>query len=723
MRAKNLATVLFAIFIAATATAATFEVIEDPAFSKITPSTDKDFSFVEKAGEEFFIQNNLIESDYILGHDKLFYGSSQGVARVKLYVASKFVDKEMFIGVETKTKDVSIDSFGKKGDAVKSKSNKDGKIFVTPTTYEIQDELAIFDFNIVYDPKVIGFEEKMDFILYDSGMNEIARADPYLSGFDRRYPINFNSVHSEILIGGTETINGISTTGWTCTDTNSIAVGWNNLTTVTELDLNITGTCPNGTVNIQFKDKFAIPANTAFTSTDTNGYYIYTMAASRASPLRNLRNVYWEYDSWEDGQYTTNPTWTQGGGAVTVQTTTVAQGSYAPFFNSVNDNARLDRDQNAGIGSGIYEYWVRATDVDEGAGSYENSLQLATTGNTANAVAIAINQSLFKSMNCTGNCALETAAVVDTWYKLKVMYIDDGTTFDVNLYSVNNVLLEEELDLGTFGGGSEIVGFTRLAFENKTGYMDGLKVTRNVQTQPILSLGTLEIDNSNPDVNITYPNVTGLKFNRHATPTIDINFSIIDLDDNSLLLDLNYSTSSTQGTGTVILNDTNTLNAVLNCTPSVLNLGATCRYVWDISSIPDGNYFMLATLTDGIATDFDASDANFNIFAPVPPAIQENHCDLKIETTFYIGEYLQIALTGTDINGHLITDANYDVYLGADKMINQQPLSNNNNLLTHTISKKINDAPYTVVVNANGCKETKIVERLKNKAATQNTTQ
>jgi hypothetical protein len=136
---------------------------------------------------------------------------------------------------------------------------------------------------------------------------------------------------------------------------------------------------------------------------------------------------------------------------------------------------------------------------------------------------------------------------------------------------------------------------------------------------------SITILNLPPDANIirieAYPDDQPLPYftyTRDGNLTIDFN---VQDDANNLLVDLNYSSSAVQGTGTIIVNDLNIsalgTTGAFNCADTNFLDSTQCSIDWNISSVVDGNYFLLLSITDGNQTDFNASDNNFQVDNPV----------------------------------------------------------------------------------------------------------
>ncbi|MBP42765.1 MAG: hypothetical protein CL528_13405 [Aequorivita sp.] len=85
--------------------------------------------------------------------------------------------------------------------------------------------------------------------------------------------------------------------------------------------------------------------------------------------------------------------------------------------------------------------------------------------------------------------------------------------------------------------------------------------------------------------------------------TIDFNLTH---DLNNFVFDINYSTSSTEGTGTVLYNDLNFNANPEFCENQNFNVSTRCSIDFDIENVADANYFILAKIIAGTTTDFNA---------------------------------------------------------------------------------------------------------------------
>ncbi len=159
-------------------------------------------------------------------------------------------------------------------------------------------------------------------------------------------------------------------------------------------------------------------------------------------------------------------------------------------------------------------------------------------------------------------------------------------------------------------------------------------------------------------------------FSYYRDGNLTIDFNVQDFDTNGLLVDLNYSTSNLQGTGTVIVNDLNlsTLpsSGAWNCQDTNFEDSTQCSIDWNISAITDGNYYILLYINDGAETNFNASDNNFMVDNTKPSTSWDGNNNAWQKTD------ANIHLTCSDGNGsgcnttkyRLDTDSNTGVSMG-----------------------------------------------------------
>ncbi len=123
----------------------------------------------------------------------------------------------------------------------------------------------------------------------------------------------------------------------------------------------------------------------------------------------------------------------------------------------------------------------------------------------------------------------------------------------------------------------------------------------------------IEAIDTNPDASVLPT------FSYYSDGNLTIDFNVQSTDSNTIFIDLNYSSSNTQGTGTVILEDYNAGTATV-CATADLNSQTACSWDWNISSslVADGNYYILIFVDNNTATDFNASDNIFMVDNTAP---------------------------------------------------------------------------------------------------------
>jgi len=136
--------------------------------------------------------------------------------------------------------------------------------------------------------------------------------------------------------------------------------------------------------------------------------------------------------------------------------------------------------------------------------------------------------------------------------------------------------------------------------------------------------------NASPDGNITkidgYADDADLPvFSYVKDGNLTIDFNVMDPDNDRLTADINYSTSSSQGTGTAIIDDLNLSIDEANCDDEDFTDSTHCS--WDLNIHPtlvsDNNYFILLVVDDGTATSFNASDNSFMVDNTAPNTVAD----------------------------------------------------------------------------------------------------
>ncbi len=129
-------------------------------------------------------------------------------------------------------------------------------------------------------------------------------------------------------------------------------------------------------------------------------------------------------------------------------------------------------------------------------------------------------------------------------------------------------------------------------------------------------------------VDLNFTTINGFEYKTHPIfaygidGNITIDFNVFNNYNDRIVIELRYSPTTVEGSGTLIVEDLNLTAAY--CPDQDWADGASkCSFSWNYSGVADGNYRILGVVTDTSAlTDFNASDANFEITNDVNLLIQ-----------------------------------------------------------------------------------------------------
>ncbi len=130
---------------------------------------------------------------------------------------------------------------------------------------------------------------------------------------------------------------------------------------------------------------------------------------------------------------------------------------------------------------------------------------------------------------------------------------------------------------------------------------------------------TLYIDATGPSINIhtideNPDNATLPPFTFSTDGNLTIDFNVLDEQGGNLTVDLNYSTSDVQGTGTPIANNLS-LSATI-CDNTDFSNTTQCSWDWDISTAQADEYYIIALVSDGTLTGYNPSNNTLQIYLP-----------------------------------------------------------------------------------------------------------
>jgi hypothetical protein len=213
----------------------------------------------------------------------------------------------------------------------------------------------------------------------------------------------------------------------------------------------------------------------------------------------------------------------------------------------------------------------------------------------------------------------------DTWYQ--VIGTFDATLNDMNLYI--NGAYEANLSeaMAVLAPGTTDHFYISRDSSGMDGNQDAVRIFNRVlsmsevaliyaaENGALAEMGSVE----SPILDLNISTINGVPFSTNPTfghsldGNITIDFNIYHRDNtHPLSIDLNYSTSTTQGGGTAIVEDLNLSSAI--CPDQNFADGVSeCSYSWDYSLVTDGNYYILGELQETILTDFNASEDFFTV--------------------------------------------------------------------------------------------------------------
>jgi hypothetical protein len=203
------------------------------------------------------------------------------------------------------------------------------------------------------------------------------------------------------------------------------------------------------------------------------------------------------------------------------------------------------------------------------------------------------NESAFSSPVCVNTSKI-------SWRFITLRY--DPSNNSLELY-INGDLKDTNTLSGTINTNNQnlIIG------QDFNGFIDAPKIYARTLSEtdiikeyldavPILAVG------------VTSPNggetITGVTY---------IDFNVKSPDSNTLTVDLNYSTSRTVGTGTVIASGLSTDSASIVCDDYDFSDNTHCRYEWDARNVTAGTYYIIVRVNDGTNTASDASNRSFTV--------------------------------------------------------------------------------------------------------------
>jgi hypothetical protein len=470
--------------------------------------------------------------------------------------------------------------------------------------------------------------------------------------YDRRIPVRFPTPHNAITGIDTVELRNVSRTLLNCTDNNRMAIIYQTGSTKTELSADIVGNCATQDVNIFFRAQFGIPAATSFTTTDTNGYYIYLTDSNVSNPDRNAFNVYRFYDNFEDGNVSNWTTVTDGLCLAIVSSATdqAAVGTYSMKIQSLV-SCTTGRAE-ASVPSDTYNY----------AGYFRSTIKRGFAGqgqdDTAGSARIGFNEGTDFVVSVAAATSGFGVSSANTWY-----YGEFQTgTGDANgiVYNTSNVALGSGTRTGAPTDQSIIFASISSASGAVSSWFDNMKAW--AAYEGTWSLGAEE--NLNADINYgNYVTSSGINYVR------------------ALNYDINYTCLTGQiGSASLRVNAVNVQINSLTCNGTSRNLSNSYSRPTDGNTTVDVNY-TLGTDSNFLAPiqmTWDLNSPriqNFDINATTGFG-STGRLNYRLRCTDTISPIIDYNLTNNSVSQYSSIDTNNEtVYL------NNLTLNNGSNLI------------------------------------------
>ncbi len=800
-----------------------------------------DFEKITVGDIEYFTTKDMNTSDYVVGSDKIFYGSKNGNVRLKIFLSEKEAigTRNFRIGVRSHGELIKITEVSVDGDSTIIQNAKFEQDFIFQPFINLGKDIEEIEIELEFDPLDVWIREEIDIVLYDQFGNIVAVYDPFISGFNFRLEGTIDTI-SLLLSTDLDTNHSLlaridsSNPFWTsetCGDGTGITFAQSD--EITELDFD-PESFDFGTndANIWFEEteQFQSATNGTFFFY-YDGVCVDNSDGTGAYPSSIIAGWHLNDSSSPAQDFTINNFDLTHANTPTLQADAQIDGgvSYASASSEKSTNTTF---LDGGISDMSFSVWFNRASAQT---NFAGLISKVNSSGVEEPIRLrwdsggALNWFLRENSQDSSILTTKTSWDANTWFNL--IGTRNATTGELKLYldglldatiagSAGSIASGTGENFRLAEGSADVIFFNGIIDETK--FFDIILTSNDVniiyasENETLITFGAEETSAQPPDINVTSPNATGTQIK--GGDVFSITFDVQDPDTNSLLIDLNFSSSSSQGTGTIIINDVNTDSATITCDDSDFSNSTNCFFSWTTPTL-DANFFMLASATDGVsALAFDAGDNNFMIdstppvfltilpdvnftkeafnldfnltmddgvgsgnfrcitrvffdgvlqggldlnvdgstgtcirsissgvpddtnvsvgfrtvdnvgnvsdenvsqlifFSPpittIPPLsiVGTGECVVDLTTNFYLGQYLQITLSGFNDDGNLLTSSQFDLFRGEEQVITDQNLTLVDNLLTFILNKKINDDPYTLQVISGNCISTKLIQ-------------
>jgi len=599
-----------------------------------------------------YTQKNILNSNYFIGTDKYFYGSSSGEIDLNIYLISSNMPANYKIGIKTRGKNITLKKINT-GQKIVSPILIITKDYIYPNSFVLDEKLKTITLTLDFNREEIGVMEELDIILYDDKNNIVQVLDPFLSGYGNRQQGTIDTV--SLALSGDVTNDHMilihldnANDFWVndaCGDGTGITFTQSDETT--ELDFNVIGLFDfvgnDANIALEFTPTFTSASNPTFYFY-YNGSCVDNSEGTGAYPANQIANWHMEETAGTtsddattnnvDLTHTNTPTLTAGG--------QIGKGtSYASGSSEKSVNTTF---LDAGYSDMSFSIWIKPSGAQT---AFAGVISKINVNPQDEPIRLRYNATtgidfLVRAASTTIITTTTSNMESNAWYHI----VGSRSSGGAQAIYVNGVLEDSDSGGGAVGAGTDedfrlaegatdVVYYDGLidevAFYNVALTANDVSIIYASQTNTLLSFGADETSVATPDFNIVAPSATGIMIK--GGMVYEVSFDVQDADSNNLLIDLNYSTSSSQGTGTEIINDSNTLSGSISCVDNDFSNSTNCTYSWTTPAA-DGNFFMLGLASDGTNTDFDAGDNNFMIDS-IPSAYLEILPDVNFTKTAY----------------------------------------------------------------------------------------
>jgi hypothetical protein len=220
-------------------------------------------------------------------------------------------------------------------------------------------------------------------------------------------------------------------------------------------------------------------------------------------------------DTFEDGNYTENPTWSSSG-VTTINSSTPIFGTYSVDLNGYTQSSYLNQSISPAAGKLIiYSFYLKIDKIDNNAGAY---FALPKGGGDILHLGIKNSSFFYNVGNFDQNFSSGTP-VDNTAYKFVAAYVNDANTIDLNIYNLSDSLLASEIGLAVATDGTPDTMRLRANYDagnTRSGIVTFDNVGYSTQDAPTINSVIINeganLDGTNYDLNANISSATSVTY-------------------------------------------------------------------------------------------------------------------------------------------------------------------------------------------------------------------